>query len=118
MWIGSYRLVKNVYSPDYIKEYIHQHVDDLYQKIKCELSDHYTVVLDKSRQSESCYLTIFKDSEQVRVSFRNHEGMLGSYDCGVYLWKFKTWHECEKYFVKEMLPMILSETIEDNQERR
>ncbi len=111
MWIGSYRLIKNVHPPYYINEYIHRHVDDLYQKIKRELSDQYTVVLDKSRQSESCYLTIFKGSQQVKISFRNHEGMLGSYDCGVYLWKFKTWEECEKYFVKKMLPNILDRMI-------
>ncbi len=107
MWIGSYRLVKNVHPPLYINECIHSHVNDLYQKIKRELNGDYTVTLDKSRQSESCYLTIYKDSEQVRISFRNHEGMLGSYDCGVYLWKFKTWDECEEYFLKKVLPAIL-----------
>ncbi len=111
MWIGSYKLSKNVHPPHYINEYIHQHVDELYRHIKRELSNQYTVVLDKSKQSESCYLTIFKDSEQVRISFRNHEGMLGSYDCGVYLWKFKTWEECEKYFFKKMLPNILDRMI-------
>lgn len=107
MWIGSYKLIKNVHTPHYINEYIHQHVDDLHQKIKKKLNDDYTVTLDKSRQSESCYLTIYKDSKQVRISFRNHEGMLGSYDCGVYLWKFQAWGECEKYFIQMMLPNIL-----------
>lgn len=111
MWIGSYRLVKNVHPPYYIKEYIHQHVDELYQTLKRESFGQYAVVLDKSRQSESCYLTIYKDIEQVRISFRNHEGMLGSYDCGVYLWKFKTWDDCEKYFVIKMLPNILDRMI-------
>ncbi len=113
MWIGSYKLSKNVHPPHYINEYIHQHVDDLYQKIKCELSGQYSVTLDKSRQSESCYLTIYKDSQQVRISFRNHGGMLGSYDIGVYLWKFKTWGECEEYFVKRMLPLALGNLIEN-----
>lgn len=107
MWIGSYRLVKNVHPPHYINEYIHQHVDDLYQKIKRELNGDYTVVLDKSRQSESCYLTIYKHGEQVRISFRNHESMIGSYDCGVYLWKFKAWGECEEYFLREIFPEVL-----------
>ncbi len=107
MWIGSYKLSKNVHPPYYINEHIHQHAEDLYQNIKQELSGQYTVVLDKSKQSESCYLTIYKDSKRVRVSFRNHEGSERCYDCGVYLWEFKTWHECEMYFFKKTLPNIL-----------
>ncbi len=111
MWIGSYQLIKNVHPPQYINEHIHQHVDELYQTLKRELSDQYTVVLDKSKVSESCYLTIFKDSKQVRISLRNHEGSEKHYDCGVYLWKFKTWDECEMYFLKKMLPNILDKMI-------
>lgn len=107
MWIGSCKLSKNVHPPYYINEYIHRHVDDLYQIIKQELNGDYTVTLDKSRQSESCYLTIFKDGKRVKISFRNHEGSEDYYDYGVHLWKFKTWDECEKYFFKKMLPKIL-----------
>lgn len=111
MWIGSYQLIKNVHPPLYINEYVHQYVDDLYRHIKRELSNQYTVVLDKSKQSESCYLTIFKDGKQVRISFRNHGGSEDCYDYGVYLWKYRTWDECEKYFVKKMFPNILGRMI-------
>lgn len=111
MWIGSYKLSKNVHPPHYINEYIHQHVDDLYQKIKREMSGQYTVVLDKSKVSESCYLSIFKDGKEIRISFRNHDGSEKLYNYGVYLWKFKTWYECEKYFVKRIFPTVLANLV-------
>ncbi len=107
MWIGSYKLQRNVYPPDYVTVHIHNHVTDLFVRIEQQLDNKYSVVLDKSIQSESCYLSIFKDGRKVRVSFRNHDGSEKLYDYGVYLWKFKTWKKCEMYFLKKMLPAIL-----------
>lgn len=109
MWIGSYKLQKNVYPPDYINEQIKQKVGEISKQLKLHLAGKFTVTLDTSRHSEACYVTIKNHWKEVRISFRNHDGDPGSYDLAVYLYRYKTWTKCERDFIRRMLPKAMKE---------
>ncbi|MTW85640.1 hypothetical protein F3157_08190 [Virgibacillus dakarensis] len=86
MWIGSYKLKKNVKAPDYVNEQIRGYLESLVEQLKQELPVKYSVSLGKSWQSEACYLTIkdIKSGKAAKISFRNHDGIAANYDLAVY----------------------------------
>lgn len=100
MWIGSYKLRKNVRPPEYVNEYIKQKVGEIAQQLKQQLAGRYTVTLDTSRHGEACYLTIKNHWNEIRKSFRSHKGSGSSYDLAVYLYKYKTWKSVKKILLE------------------
>jgi len=101
MWIHGYKIQKNDTLPFYINQTIHQNVEQMANKLYRK----YKIHLKKSVHSEACYLIINKGSEKFTVSFRNHGGRHIS-DIDIYLCDFKSWKDCEKYFVEKILPGI------------
>lgn len=108
MWIGSYKLIKNVRMPYHTEEKLREYVQSLVDGI--DLPDNCNVTVAKSLHSEACYVTIRNEltGAGFEISFRNHDNYNQSeYDRAVYLWQFKTWKKCEKFFMRKILPIAL-----------
>ncbi|GAB3801045.1 hypothetical protein GCM10028868_25590 [Virgibacillus kimchii] len=93
MWIRGYKLKPGEVPPYYISEEIKRLVRNLANK--------YRVEFEASVHSEACYLII----NELTISFRNHRPGKPN-DYVIYLWKFNTWRQCEKYFEKRVAPLI------------
>lgn len=92
MWIQGYKLKHNEIPPYYISQEIKRMVRSLAKKHGADFTS--------SVHSEACYLNF----DDVVVSFRNHSGRSTDYE--IYLANFNTWRQCEKYFVKRVVPLI------------
>lgn len=112
MWIGSFKLQKNVLVPHYVEDRIKREVKSLSKHLRNTLGSEYWIHVESSIKSESCYLFIentITGNKQI-VSFRNHDNFTKTtYDKTIDLSRYKTWEKCRKHFLKRELPMILSE---------
>ena len=112
VWIGSFKLQKNIPVPHYVEDYIKLEVHSLSIHLRNTLGNEYRIYSNGSIKSESCYLFIenTKTGNKQIVSFRNHDNFAKAiYDKTIDLSRFKTWEKCRKHFLKRKLPMILSE---------
>lgn len=110
MWIGSYKMEKNMVPPYYVVESLRERYYKLFDRLKRKIGDDYEVKLRISYHSESAYIFISKETITYEVSFRNHlKKRRPSYDKGIYLWKYRTWEDCEEYFFTEVLGKVLKD---------
>lgn len=93
MWISGYKLKRNEVPPYYIQVHI--------KELVRELAEEHGAEFKASMHSEACYLKF----DDVVVSFRNHPGPQKD-NIDIYLWEFKTWQHCVKYFNKYVLTRI------------
>lgn len=92
MWIQGYKIRKNVLPP--------YHVQQIVKQLIIALADNYGIPCECSVHSEACYLTV---CSQI-ISFRNHPGR--NYDIDIQLSDYRTWQDCEDYFVKNILGVL------------
>ncbi|WP_068672266.1 hypothetical protein [Oceanobacillus sp. Castelsardo] len=110
MWIGSYKMRKDVIPPYYVIDSLRARIRKLFDRLKRKIGGEYKVWLEISHQSEAAYIFISNQTITYKVSFRNHlQRREQSYDKGIYLWAYHTWDECEKYFFSYFLDKILED---------
>lgn len=106
MWIGSYKLERNVRVPEPINDEVKKRVTKLADVLKQKLSSKFTITLKRSTQSEACYLTIRNNEGEYTISFRNHDTSASTFDIAIYLSEYRTWDDCERYFMREYISKL------------
>lgn len=112
MWIGSFKLQKNVPVPHYVEDRIKYEAKSLSEHLINMLDSEYRIHFEGSIKSESCYLIIKNTmtGKKQKISFRNHSNFAqAAYDKTIDLSRYRTWDKCRKHFLKKKLPIILNE---------
>ena len=110
MWIKSYKLIRNELPPYWVIEHIRKKVIQLKNKVQVIVGNDFIVKVKFSMHSEACYLIITskRTSDEYHLSFRNHDNYRNvNYDEEILLYKFKSWNNCECFFLEERLAKIL-----------
>lgn len=115
MRVNGYTVKHNERMPFHVMEYLEERIESLANRLERTLGEDYDISFSRSRASEACYITIMREDSGYghKVSFRNHKNVTGSiYDSVKWLSNYDTWTDCKKEFMKEDLPAIIEELLE------
>lgn len=111
MWINSYKIERNILPPDWVITRIRINFTNLRSKVSSRVGNKFKVTMKFSMHSEACYLIITdkKTQRQIKISFRSHDNFAKrAYDKEILLYKYRTWKECEDYFINKVLKEVIN----------
>lgn len=115
MWIYSYKIEKNLMAPEWVIDNLKIKYLELKEKLIEGYGDKHKIHMEFSMHSEACYLFVEckRSKRSYKISFRSHEYYdERESDYIVYLYKFRTWKKCEKWFFKRCMLMVFDEISE------